>query len=100
MFFKTFFPQDTPQQKIMEAIQKDGFSPILISDSPHFIYKTHHHPETKLLVCLKGSMEVTVEKEQYDFEPGDKLIIPSNTPHSAVVGEKGCTYFWSEKIID
>ena len=80
-------------------MKKEGFSPKLITDSPNFIYKTHEHPETKLIVCLQGSMKVNVQGKEYNFEPGDKLKIPGNTPHSGIVGGKGCIYFWSEKII-
>lgn len=99
MFQKAFFPKDTPREKIVEAIQKEGFEPKLITDPPRFIYEVHKHPETKLIVCLGGSMKVKVNDQEYDFEPGDKLIIPGNTPHSGVAGNAGCIYFWSEKIL-
>jgi len=98
MFQKAFFPK-TPHAEIKKEMQKEGFSPTIIRDKPGFIYHPHKHPETKYLVCLNGSMKVTVNGETYDFEPGDKLIIPGNTKHSAVVGKKGCSFFWSEKLV-
>jgi mannose-6-phosphate isomerase-like protein (cupin superfamily) len=98
MFRKAFF-KDTPREKIKQAMHKDGFTPKIISDSPNYIYEPHQHPETKYLVCLEGSMAVTVKGRVYKFEPGDKLIIPGNTMHSALVGREGCVFFWSEKVV-
>ncbi len=99
MFQKAYFSKDTRREKIIDEIRKEGFEPTLITDRPNFVYDTHQHPETKLIVCLQGSMKVTVNRRIYDFKAGDKLKIPGNTLHSGVVGDKGCIYFWSEKII-
>lgn len=99
MFQKTYFSIDTRREKIIDAIRKEGFEATLITDRPNFVYETHQHPETKLIVCIQGSMRVMVNRKIYDFEPGDKLKIPGNTPHSGIVGDKGCVYFWSEKFI-
>ena len=80
-------------------MQDDGFFPIIITVNPGFIYTSHQHEETKYLVCLEGLMKVTFDGKTVDFKPGDKLIIPGNTQHSALVGGKGCVFFWSEKVI-
>lgn len=98
MFYKAHFAK-TARTKIKEAMEKDGFTPTVISNDPGYIYEEHEHKETKYLVCLEGSMAVTFLGKTYDFEPGDKLIVPGNTIHSAVVGKKGCVFFWAEKII-
>lgn len=99
MFQKAFFIS-IPRKKIIETMQEEGFSPKVITDKPNFIYEQHQHPETKYLVCLEGSMKVTVNGKTYDFKPGDKLMIPGNTKHSGVVGKNGCSFLWSEKIIN
>ena len=98
MFRKALFKNAT-QNEIIAAMRKNGFSPRLIYDKPNFVYEPHHHPETKYLVCLEGSMNVAVAGKEYNFEPGDKLVISGNTLHSAIVGEKGCVFLWSEKIL-
>jgi quercetin dioxygenase-like cupin family protein len=99
MFTKNFFPKGTPKEEMEKSIRQDGFNPLIINNEPGFIYAAHQHPETKLLVCLEGDMRVTVAGEENNFQPGDKLIVPGNTRHSAIVGPKGCTFYWSEKII-
>lgn len=97
MFTKRAFAPNTSKDEIIKAIQKDGYNPILISEDAGYIYDEHQHAETKVIVCVKGKMKVKVNDDEYDFEPGDKLVIPGNTPHSAVCGIDGCTYYWSEK---
>lgn len=99
MFYKRFIEKKLPQEEIIQMIKKEGFNPLLISDSPGYVYPKHKHPETKLLVCINGSMKIVVDNEIFNFEPGDKLIIPGNTYHSAKVGENGCDFFWSEKLM-
>jgi len=79
-------------------MQEEGFSPDVITVNPGFIYEPHQHHEAKYLVCLEGSMKVTVDGKTDDFEPGDKFIIQGNTKHRAIVGKNGCVFFWSEKI--
>jgi len=98
MFRKGYFA-NTTREKIKQSMEEEGFSPLVIKDKARFIYHPHEHAETKYLVCLEGTMKVTFNGKTYDFEPGDKLIIEGNTKHSAVVGDNGCVFFWSEKII-
>jgi len=81
----------------MEDIKREGFNPLRFSNAPGFVYHSHRHQETKLLVFLEGSMEVKVEEETYQCGSGDKLIIPGNMEHSAIVGSEGCVFFWAEK---
>ncbi len=100
MFYKAYF-KNTPEKQIIAVMHEEGFSPQLIKDKANFIYEPHHHPETKFLVCREGSMKVTVKGKIYDFEPKDKLLIATNTEHSAIVGEMDASFCsrrkWKEK---
>lgn len=86
------------RKAIVEEVRKEGFDPIYINDPPGHLYPLHSHPETKLLVFLRGEMKVKVKDEIYECRPGDKLIIPGNTEHPAKVGPEGCAFLWSEKL--
>lgn len=97
-----FFPHNylnKSNQFIEKDIKKAGFDPILIHDSSGFVYAPHSHPEIKLLAILEGEMKVKVANQKFQCTPGDKLIIPPNTVHSAIVGPLGCKFYWSEKIV-
>lgn len=98
MYYPHFY-KTLNQEEIRKQVEQEGFAPIALQNSAGYIYEKHAHPETKLLIFLEGSMDVKVEGKVYHCIPGDKLIIPGNTLHSAVVGENGCTFFWSEKML-
>lgn len=87
------------QNQIAESIQKDGFDPVYFNTPPGYIYSSHEHPETKLLAYLAGSMKVKVGGNTFECLARDKLLIPGNTLHSAIVGPEGCEFFWSEKLV-
>ncbi|MBX3080666.1 MAG: AraC family ligand binding domain-containing protein [Anaerolineae bacterium] len=84
---------------IRQKVIEQGFDPILIRDHAGYEYTPHTHPETKLLAFLEGSMDVRVEGQVYHCQAGDRLLIPGDTVHAAVVGAQGCAYFWSEKLL-
>ena len=92
-FYKTI-----DKKRIAEEIRREGFDPMCITDPPGRVYTTDRHPQTKLLVFLEGGMEVNVGRNSFECHAGDKVIIPGNVEHSAVVGPDGCIFFWSEKL--
>lgn len=92
--YKGLSPAEIRQRVIVE-----GFDPLQIHDRPGHIYPPHQHAETKLLAFLSGGMEVHVGGQTYHCHAGDRLLIPGNVMHSAVVGSDGCVYLWSEKIV-
>jgi quercetin dioxygenase-like cupin family protein len=85
---------------VAEEVERLGFSPMVVSNHPGFTYATHSHPEAKLLVILEGSMKLSVEGKEYDARSGDLIVIPGNTEHSALVGKKGCRFYWAEKLVN
>ena len=96
--YESKFYKTIDRARITEEIRKEGFDPLPINDPPGHVYPSHRHATTKLLVFLKGSMEVEVAGQKYSCRSGDKLIIPGNVEHAALVGPEGCLFFWSEKL--
>ncbi len=97
MFHKNFY-KGLSEKQIEQKIREEGFDPIRFSNAPGDEYQLHQHPETKLLAFLKGGMCVTVGEKHYFCRAGDKLVIPGNLDHSALVDNDGCEFFWSEKL--
>lgn len=98
-FYKSIYSNKT-KSDIKKLVIEKGFDPVLISDPPGRVYFPHSHTETKLLVFLSGSMEVVVDGKMYQCEKGDEVVIDGNVKHSAVVGNEGCIFFWSEKLLE
>jgi len=64
------------------------------SNGPGAVYDPHSHPYHKTLLCLKGSIEFTIEGEKgtvIRLKAGDILELPPGTVHSARVGPQGVT---------
>jgi quercetin dioxygenase-like cupin family protein len=61
------------------------------SNAPGDTYAEHEHTYTKLLYCTRGSIDfILAGGERVPMRPGDRLILPPRTRHSAVVGPQGC----------
>ena len=97
--FKQGHYQELNLSQIEAMVRSEGFDPLLITDPPRAVYPPHSHPGTKLLAFLRGAMAVTVDGKRIDCLSGDRLVIPGNTLHSALIGPEGCEFFWSEKIL-
>ena len=62
------------------------------SNAPGDTYVEHEHSYTKVLYCTRGSIVfVLAGGERISLRPGDRLVLPPRTRHSAVVGPDGCT---------
>jgi quercetin dioxygenase-like cupin family protein len=63
------------------------------SNGPGDRYAPHSHDYEKVLYCVDGSITFLLEAEgrQLDLTAGDRMVLPSGTVHSAVVGPAGCT---------
>jgi mannose-6-phosphate isomerase-like protein (cupin superfamily) len=83
---------------LLAELRADGWDPIPIADPPGFRYPPHRHAATKLLAVLTGSMTVETGGRSHALRPGDRLIVPSQQEHEALVGPEGCTFLWSEQI--
>jgi quercetin dioxygenase-like cupin family protein len=63
------------------------------SNGPGDRYAAHNHSFEKVLYCVDGSITFVLENEgrRVELEPGDRMVLPAGTMHSAVVGGSGCT---------
>ena len=61
------------------------------SNGPGDTYGEHEHAYTKVLYCTRGAIEfVLADGGRIAMRPGDRLVLPPRTRHSAVVGPAGC----------
>ncbi|HVB23277.1 MAG TPA: cupin domain-containing protein [Ktedonobacteraceae bacterium] len=83
-------PQESTLRKHM---QQEGLSPYSWSNGPGETYVVHSHTYEKVLYCVRGSIRFVMPDsgDSVDLTPGDCLILPAHTPHSAVVGLRGVT---------
>ncbi|MGH2472129.1 MAG: cupin domain-containing protein [Candidatus Limnocylindria bacterium] len=61
------------------------------SNGPGDTYGEHEHGYTKVLYCTQGSIDfVPADDRRVSLGPGDRLVLPPRTRHSALVGPEGC----------
>jgi quercetin dioxygenase-like cupin family protein len=63
------------------------------SNGPGDRYAPHQHNYEKVLYCVDGSITFVLEAEgrRLELKPGDRMVLPAGTMHSAAVGPAGCT---------
>ncbi len=73
------------------AFEEEGLVPEIWSNGAGFVYGRHSHPFHKVLYCTEGSIVFHTPDGDHALEPGDRLDLPPETPHSATVGPDGVT---------
>ena len=63
------------------------------SNAPGDRYGAHSHSYEKVLYCVSGSITFVLEDsgESLLLKPGDRMVLPPQTRHSALVGPGGVT---------
>jgi mannose-6-phosphate isomerase-like protein (cupin superfamily) len=93
---ETMAPQE---YELRRRMQQEGLSPYAWSNGPHESYTVHSHSYEKVLYCVHGSIRFILPDQlghpatggMVDLAPGDCLILPPDTRHSAQVGPQGVT---------
>jgi hypothetical protein len=83
---------DAPTERELRAIlSSEGLAPYAWGNPPGEVYAEHRHPFVKVLYCVSGSIrfELPEERGAAELGPGDRLDLPAQTLHGAVVGPRG-----------
>ena len=79
--------------ELMATLRAEASGCYSWSNGPGDRYAAHTHNYEKVLYCVDGSITFNLEDEgrELDLKPGDRMVLPRATVHSAVVGSGGCT---------
>ena len=71
----------------------EGLVPGRWGNGPGDRYAPHRHPYDKVIVCVRGSITFGLpgRRGSIALEAGDRLDLPADTDHDAVVGPAGVT---------
>jgi|SRR4051812_28357521 len=86
------------ETEILNKVSCEGYAPRRVIEAPGAIYSTHKNAYDLVLAFLRGSAEIRVGGNVYHCVAGDKLNIPGELPHSAVVGTKGVVYLLTQVV--
>jgi quercetin dioxygenase-like cupin family protein len=81
------------ESDLMRRLESEARSCHSWSNGPGDRYGGHIHSYEKVLYCVTGSISFRLEAEGRDLvlQPGDRMVLPAGTLHSAVVGPRGVT---------
>jgi quercetin dioxygenase-like cupin family protein len=81
-------PEESAIRKILSG---EGLSPHQWSNGSGDVYAAHVHPYHKVIYVLQGSIIFGLpdKNEKIRLNAGDRLDLPADTRHDAVVGEQG-----------
>ncbi len=86
-------------ERCIAQLEKEGWHSVYEwQDKPGTVYPSHVHQGNVVLFVTEGSITVTVAGVTTEYLPGDRIDIPPNTLHEAVVGPCGAQYVVGEEI--
>jgi hypothetical protein len=79
------------QSTLWQLMTEEGLSPYSWSNGPHDIYAAHSHSYDKVIFVVRGSITFGLPEleEKVNLSPGDRLDLPANIVHDAIVGPQG-----------
>ncbi len=82
---------DDVRAGVEARLAADGLEASEWGNDPGDRYVQHRHDYDKVLVCVAGSIDFGLPELERTvrLEPSDRLDLPSNTLHDAVVGRSG-----------
>lgn len=90
--------QNLSEDEIFARLTCEGHRPSRVVEAPGAIYDSHRNTYDLVLAFLRGSAEIRVGAHVFHCVAGDKLNIPGNLPHSAVVGTQGVVYLMTQVV--
>lgn len=87
---ETFSPSEPDLAALLHA---EGLAYYPWSNGPNDLYAPHDHAYHKIIYVVRGTITFMLPEtgQSLQLHPGDRLELPANTRHSAVVGAEGVT---------
>lgn len=88
------------EQEAEALLRKEGYESFRWYDVPGASYPRHRHNKDECLWVIKGQLTLSANGTEYQLNPGDRLYLPSGTPHTASVPlAAGVTYLVGQKNV-
>ena len=89
---------DAPREAdLHERLDADGFEAFVWRDDPGADYAPHAHDHDESLWVIEGEIVFGAEGRTFHLGPGDRLMLPKGTVHTACAGSSGARYLIGER---
>jgi len=90
-------PDAPTEAAIQQRLEADGFSAFCWSDPPRAHYDAHEHDRDESIWCVAGEIRFAAAGRELVLAPGDRLMLPAGTRHTADAGPDGATYLIGQR---
>ena len=90
-------PRQAHGERARRALAADGFESFLWIDPPDADYSPHAHDHDESLWVIDGEITFGAEGQELRLGPGDRLMLPKGTIHTARAGREGARYLIGER---
>src|SRR5262245_60517038 len=89
---------DAPAEGALRAqLAREGFEAFEWTDPPGARYGAHSHDHDESIWLLSGAIVFGADGRELALGPGDRLMLPAGTVHTARAGPGGATYLIGER---
>jgi quercetin dioxygenase-like cupin family protein len=82
---------------LRRRLAAEGFEAFEWRDAPGADYAPHSHDHDESLWVIEGEIVFGAGGEEYRLAPGDRLMLPQGTVHTARAGRAGARYLIGER---
>jgi len=82
---------------LQERLAEEGFDVFRWRDEAGTDYQPHSHDHDESLWVVEGEMTFAAGGHEFHLRPGDRLMLPKGTIHTAHAGASGATYLIGER---
>jgi quercetin dioxygenase-like cupin family protein len=85
------------EQTLRDRLEEEGFEVFQWTDHAGASYTPHSHGHDESLWVIEGQITFGAAGRDYALGPGDRLMLPKGTVHTAKAGAAGATYLIGQR---
>ena len=85
------------ENALRRRLEAEGWQVVAWSDPCDRRYAPHAHDCDESLWVVRGRIVLQVEGRDIPLGPGDRLLLPRGTPHTARAGPEGAAYLIGQR---
>jgi quercetin dioxygenase-like cupin family protein len=90
---------EAPTEDVLRRhLEADGFDAFTWEDAAGADYRAHAHDHDESLWVIEGEMTFGADGKELRLGPGDRLMLPRGTIHTARAGREGARYLIGQRI--
>ena len=86
------------EESLRQRLEQEGFDVFRWRDEAGADYQPHSHDHHESLWVVDGEMVFGAGGREFHLHPGDRLLLPKGTVHTARAGAAGVTYLIGERL--